>query len=52
MIVAICSTRNWYFYLATELYALFKHNEVAKVYLFIEDDEISYLKITGYNLST
>ena len=44
MIVAICSTRNWYFYLATELYALFKHNEVAKVYLFIEDDEISYLK--------
>ena len=44
MIIAICSTRSWYFYLATELYALFKHNEVAKVYLFIEDDEISYLK--------
>ena len=44
MIIAICSTRNWYIYLATELYALFKHNEVAKVYLFIEDDEISYLK--------
>ena len=44
MIVAICSTRNWYIYLATELYALFKHNDIKKVYLFIEDDEISYLK--------
>lgn len=44
MIIAICSTRNWYIYLATELYALFKHNEIAKVYLFIEDDEITYLK--------
>lgn len=44
MIIAICSTRNWYFYVATELYALFKHNEIAKVYLFIEDDEITYLK--------
>lgn len=43
MIIAICSTRNWYFYLATELYALFKHNEVSKVYLFIEDDNIPYL---------
>ena len=44
MIVAICSTKNWYFYVATELYALFKHNEVSKVYLFIENDEIPYLK--------
>ena len=44
MIVAICSTKNWYFYVAIELYALFKHNEVSKVYLFIEDDEIPYLK--------
>ena len=44
MIVAICSTRNWYFYLFTELYALFKHNKVEKVYLFIEDDEIPYLE--------
>lgn len=44
MIIAICSTRNWYIYLATELYALFKHNEIAKVYLFIEDDEINYIK--------
>lgn len=44
MIVAICCTRNWYIHLATELYALFKYNNVKKVYLFIEDDEISYLK--------
>lgn len=44
MIIAMCCTRNWYIYLATELYALFKNNNVKKVYLFIEDDEISYLK--------
>lgn len=44
MIIAMCSTRNWYIHLATELYALFKHNEVKKIYLFIEDDEIFYLK--------
>ena len=44
MKIAICCTRNWYIYLATSLYALFKHNQVEKVYLFIEDDEISYLK--------
>jgi len=44
MIIAICCTRNWYIYLATELYALFKHNNIKKVYLFIEDDNISYLK--------
>ena len=44
MIIAICCTRNWYIYLATELYALFKHNNIKKVYLFIEDDEIFYLK--------
>ena len=44
MIIAICCTRNWYMYLTTELYALFKHNNIKKVYLFIEDDEIFYLK--------
>lgn len=44
MIIAMCCTRNWYIHLATELYALFKHNNVKKLYLFIEDDEISYLK--------
>lgn len=44
MIVAMCCTRNWYIYLATDLYALFKHNNVKRVYLFIEDDDIPYLK--------
>lgn len=44
MKIAICCTKNWYIYLATELYALFKHNNVEKVYLFIEDDEIPYLR--------
>ena len=44
MKICICCTRNWYIHLATELYALFKHNNVKKVYLFIEDDEIPYLK--------
>ena len=44
MRIAVCCTRNWYIYLATEIYALFKHNKVDKLYLFIEDDEIPYLK--------
>ena len=44
MIIAMCSTRNWYIYLVTELYALLKNNKVDKVYLFIEDDKIPYLK--------
>ena len=43
MIIAMCCTRNWYVYLAIELYALFKHNSVKKVYLFIEDDNIPYI---------
>ena len=44
MKIAICCTKNWYVYLKTEIYALFKHNNVDKLYLFIEDDEIPYLK--------
>lgn len=44
MIIVMCCTRNWYIYLATEIYALFKNNNIKKLYLFIEDDEISYLK--------
>lgn len=40
----MCCTRNWYFYMATNLYALFKNNKVKKLYLFIEDDEIPFLK--------
>lgn len=54
MIVAMCCTRNWYLYLATGIYTLFKYNDVAKLYLFIEDDEIPYLKdsrIEFYNVN-
>lgn len=43
MVVVMCCTRNWYFYVAVELYALFKHNKVKKVYLFIEDNDIPYI---------
>lgn len=44
MVFCLCATRNWYMHLATNLYSLFKNNNVKKVYLFIEDDEISYFK--------
>ena len=44
MIVVQCYTRSWYMYAFTNLYALFKNNDVEKVYLFIEDDEIPNLK--------
>lgn len=44
MKIVMCSTRNWYIHLKTVIYALMKNNKVDKIYLFIEDDEISYLK--------
>lgn len=44
MKIVFCCTRNWYIHLYTIIYALLKHNQVDKIYLFIEDDEISYLK--------
>ena len=44
MKIAMACSRLWYFYQATNLYALFKHNKVEKVYMFIEDDNIPYLK--------
>ena len=43
MIVTICCTRNWYSYIAVEIYALLNTNDVKKIYLFIEDDKIPYL---------
>lgn len=43
MVIAMCLTRNWYIYIATELYALFKHNNVKKLYLFIEDDKLDFI---------
>jgi len=43
MQIAICCTKNWYIYQVINLYALFKHNNVKKVYMFIEDDDIPYI---------
>lgn len=43
MIICMCATKQWYIYQMTNLYALFKHNNVKKVYLFIEDDNIPYI---------
>jgi len=40
MIVAMCCTKNWYKYLPTVLYSLFKNNKVDKLYLFTEDDNV------------
>ena len=50
----MCCSRNWYIYLATSIYSLFKYNNVKKLYLFIEDDEIPFLKdsrIEFYNVN-
>lgn len=44
MIIAMCSTRNWYFYTLVALKSILSHNNVKKVYLFIEDDKIPYIK--------
>jgi len=43
MIICMCATKQWYIYQMTNLYALFKHNNVKKVYLFIDDDNIPYI---------
>ena len=40
----MCCTRNWYQYMATPLYTLFKYNDIKKLYMFIEDDAIPGLK--------
>lgn len=44
MIIVMCATKNWYIYLATEIYALLQTNKVKKIYLFIEDDNIPYIQ--------
>lgn len=44
MIVALCCTKNWYLYLAVSIFALRQTNKVKKIYCFIEDDEIPYIK--------
>ena len=43
MIIGMSATRNWYIYMAVTLYSLCKHNNVEKMYLFIEDDNIPFL---------
>lgn len=44
MIIAMCCTKNWYMKLQTGIYSLLSTNNVEKIYLFIEDDEIPGLK--------
>lgn len=44
MIIAMCATRNWYFYMSVALYSILKHNNIKKAYLFIEDDKIPYIE--------
>lgn len=46
MIIVMCATRNWYFYMSVALYSILRHNKVKKIYLFIEDDKIPYIKDT------
>ena len=43
MIIVMCCTKNWYQYLLVDLYALLNTNQVQKIYLFIEDDELPEL---------
>lgn len=45
MIIGMSSTRNWYKYLLTNLFAILYNNKVSKIYLFIEDDYIDELKL-------
>ena len=44
MIIVFCADRNLYKNLPTTLNSLFANNDPDKVYLFIEDDDISYIK--------
>lgn len=45
MIIGMSSTKNWYQYLLTNLFAILSNNIVEKIYLFIEDDYIEELDI-------
>ncbi len=41
MIIAMACTKNWYYYLAVDLYSLLKNNKnVEKIYLLLETDNI------------
>ena len=36
--------KTWYFYTMVLIYSIIKNNDVKKIYLIIEDDEIPSLK--------
>ena len=40
MIIAMASTRNWYYYLEVSLYSIIENNDIKKVYLFLEDNNV------------
>lgn len=44
MKIAFCCTRNWYYYLLVNIYALLNTNKVKKLYLIIEDDNVKSIK--------
>lgn len=52
MIIGMSSTRNWYKYLLTNLFAILSNNKVDKFYLFIEDDYIDELDILKKRFNT
>ena len=41
----MCCTKNWYYYLSVAVYSLIITNKVKKIYLVIEDDEISDINV-------
>lgn len=52
MVIAMSSTRNWYQYLLTNLFAILSNNKVEKIYLFIEDDYIQELDLLKEKFDT
>ena len=52
MIIGMSSTRNWYQYLLTNIFAMLSNNKVEKMYLFIEDDYIEELDLLKKRFNT
>ncbi len=52
MIIGMSSTRNWYKYLLTNIFAMLSNNKVKKMYLFIEDDYIEDLNLFKKEFNT
>lgn len=44
MTIVMCCTENWIHYLMVSLYSLFKHNEVDKMYVLTNTDEVKELE--------